>query len=387
MTVAPPMDPDPTHADPGELVFWFATTDDVDAVVALVQSAYRGEASRAGWTTEADLLDGQRIDAPMLAALLDQPDTEVVLARRGAELVACCELQRRPERSQAYLGMFAVHPTGQGRGVGRAVLDEAERIARDRWGMQELVLSVIDVRHDLIAWYDRRGYAPTGESAPFPYGDERFGVPRRPDLRFATFAKPLRRLTRWETDTGDGHSEWYVERFRTMAADGADLVGEARLVHALVPPRSRLLDAGCGPGRVGAELHALGHQVVGVDIDPVLVAAAEADHPGPRWLVGDLAHLDLASRGETEPFDGAVLAGNVLAFVAPETEPDVLRRVAAHVRPDGPVVVGFHVERLAVSEFDAAVAAAGLEVEHRFATWDLRRWHDDADFAVSVLRT
>lgn len=375
-----------TPAGDAILELGFATEADIPAVVDLVQAAYRGDASRAGWTTEADLIDGQRIDAAMLAELLARPDTEVLLVRQGGDLVACCELQRRPVERQAYLGMFAVDPRRQGRGTGRTVLTEAERIARDRWGSTELVLSVIEARHDLIDWYRRCGYEPTGETTPFPYGDERFGVPRRPDLRFATYAKVLRRPTRWETETGEGHSEWYIERFRTLAADGADLVGEARLVHALVPPRSRLLDAGCGPGRIGAELHALGHRVVGVDVDPVLVAAAEADHPGPRWLVGDLAHLDLVAVGEGEPFDAAVLAGNVLAFVAPDTEADVLRRVAAHVRSDGPVVVGFHLDKLPLVQFDAAVADAGLEVEHRFATWDLRRWHDDADFAVSVLR-
>jgi SAM-dependent methyltransferase len=194
-------------------------------------------------------------------------------------------------------------------------------------------------------------------------------------------AKP----TRWQTDTKPGHSEWYVERFRRMAAEGEDLGGEARLVDAMLPPRARVLDAGCGPGRVGAVLHERGHTVVGVDVDPVLIEAAEADHPGPRWLVADLAELDLA---DEEPFDGAVLAGNVMVFLAPGTETDVLRRVAAHVRPDGFVVTGFHVNReLALDAFDRAVTEAGLRLEHRFATWDLRAWHDDADFAVSVLRT
>lgn len=193
--------------------------------------------------------------------------------------------------------------------------------------------------------------------------------------------------TRWVTDTNDGHSEWYVERFRTMAAAGDDLGGEARLVDAMLRPRSRVLDAGCGPGRTGAVLHERGHHVVGVDADPVLIAAAEADHPGPRWLVADLAQLDLASTGEHEPFDGAVLAGNVMVFVAPGTETAVLERVADHVRPDGFVVTGFHVDRhLSLDDFDRCVAAAGLRVEHRFSTWDLRAWHDDADFAVSVLR-
>ncbi len=189
------------------------------------------------------------------------------------------------------------------------------------------------------------------------------------------------------TDTKPGHSEWYIERFRTMAAEGADLGGEARLVDAMVRPGSRVLDAGCGPGRLGAVLHERGHTVVGVDADPALIEAAEADHPGPRWLVADLSELDLPAMGEPDPFDAAVLAGNVLVFVAPGTETDVLRRVAAHVVPDGFVITGFHVNReLPLARFDECVVEAGLRVEHRFSTWDLRAWHDDADFAVTVLR-
>lgn len=193
-----------------------------------------------------------------------------------------------------------------------------------------------------------------------------------------------REPTRWETDTSSGHSEWYVERFRRLAAEGQDLAGEARLIDAMLPPRARVLDAGCGPGRVGAVLHERGHTVVGVDADPVLIEAAQADHPGAHWVVADLAELDLR---DEEPFDGAVLAGNVMVFLAPGTEAQVLRRVAAHVRPEGFVVTGFHVDReLSLADFDAAVLDAGLRLEHRFATWDLRAWHDEADFAVSVLR-
>lgn len=199
----------------------------------------------------------------------------------------------------------------------------------------------------------------------------------------------MTRPTRWQTDTEPGHSEWYVDRFRTMAAEGADLAGEARLIDAMVAPGSRVLDAGCGPGRLGAELHRRGHGVVGVDADPVLIEAAEADHPGPRWLVADLSTLDLpGTAGETEPFDVAVLAGNVMVFLAPGTEVDVLRRVAVHVRPDGAIVTGFHTDRdLTLAAFDTAITAAGLRVEHRFATWDLRAWRHDGNFAVTVLRT
>ena len=193
--------------------------------------------------------------------------------------------------------------------------------------------------------------------------------------------------TRWVTDHGAGHAQWYIERFRRMAAEGMDLAGEARLLDAMLARRSRVLDAGCGPGRVGAELAARGHQVVGVDADRELIEAAKSDHPGPTWLVGDLAELDLAAAGETEPFDAAVVAGNVMPFLAPGTEPVVLTRLAAHLRDDGFLVVGFGLDRgYALAEFDAQSATVGLVLEHRFATWDLRPWQDDAPFAVTVLR-
>ncbi|MFI7430044.1 class I SAM-dependent methyltransferase [Micromonospora sp. NPDC049836] len=193
--------------------------------------------------------------------------------------------------------------------------------------------------------------------------------------------------TRWVTETKPGHSQWYIDRFRQLAAEGADLAGEARLLDALVAPGARILDAGTGTGRVAAALAARGHTAVGVDADPALIEAARADHPGPRFLVADLAELDLAAQGEPEPFDAALIAGNVMVFVAPGTEPDVLARVAAHVRPDGLVVVGFDTGRgYPLADLDAHAAAAGLRLEHRFATWDLRPWHDDADWAVTVLR-
>jgi len=193
--------------------------------------------------------------------------------------------------------------------------------------------------------------------------------------------------TRWVSEHGPDHSQWYIDRFRRLAAEGADLAGEARLVDAMAPPRSRILDAGCGTGRVGAELDRRGHRVVGVDADAALIAAALADHPGPSWLVADLARLDLADLGHPELFDAAVLAGNVLPFVAPGTEGQVLARVAAHLRPDGFAVAGFGTDRgYELAGFDADIDAAGLLLEHRFATWDLRPWTDAAEFAVSVLR-
>ena len=193
--------------------------------------------------------------------------------------------------------------------------------------------------------------------------------------------------TRWVTETKPGHSEWYIERFRTMESEGADLAGEGRLVDAMVRRNARILDAGCGPGRTGAYLHQVGHHVVGVDADPKLIAAAEVDHPGPRWLTADLSELDLPALGEPDPFDAIVLAGNVMVFIAPGTEVDVLRGCAAHLADDGFIVTGFHTNRdLQLADFDQAIVDAGLRVEHRFATWDLRAWHPAADFAVSVLR-
>lgn len=192
--------------------------------------------------------------------------------------------------------------------------------------------------------------------------------------------------TRWVTDTDEGHSQWYIDRFRGMAAEGIDLAGEARLVDAMVPPRSRILDAGCGPGRTSAVLHARGHHVVGVDADPELIEAARHDHPGPRWIVADLADLDLPSLGEPDLFDAAVVAGNVMAFVAPDSETSVLRHIARHLKPDAFAVVGFHTDRYDVTAFDRHLRDAGFMLEHRFSTWDLRPWRADADFAVSVLR-
>ncbi|GAA1367761.1 GNAT family N-acetyltransferase [Catellatospora chokoriensis] len=162
---------------------------DVPAIVALVESAYRGDSSRAGWTTEADILQGQRTDAEAVAAQVADPDSVVLLAERGGELQACCHLERHD--GHAYFGMFAVRPLLQGGGLGKAVIAEAERYAADEWGVPEMHMTVISVRAELIAWYERRGYARTGQTSPFPYGDERFGLPQRDDLEFELLVKKL----------------------------------------------------------------------------------------------------------------------------------------------------------------------------------------------------
>jgi SAM-dependent methyltransferase len=193
---------------------------------------------------------------------------------------------------------------------------------------------------------------------------------------------------RWVTDHESGHSEWYVQRFRSLAAQGADLEGEARFLDALLPRHARVLDAGCGPGRVGAALYSRGHSVVGVDIDPILLAAAKEDHPGPVWLQADLATMDLSALGESDPFDAAIVAGNVMTFLAVGTGSQVLRRIAAHLKSGAPIAVGFGRDRgYDISTFDRDTQEANLTLEHRFATWDLRPWTTASDFAVSVLRT
>ncbi len=170
-----------------ELNFRAAVAADIPAIVALVESAYRGDSGRRGWTTESDLLDGQRTDAAGVAALLGQPQGKILLAERSGELLASCHVERRGDLG--YFGMFAVDPLRQRDGIGKAVLVEAERIARDHWGCRAMHMTVIVQRAELIAFYERRGYCRTGEFQPFPYGDARFGIPRRDDLRFEVLRK------------------------------------------------------------------------------------------------------------------------------------------------------------------------------------------------------
>jgi ribosomal protein S18 acetylase RimI-like enzyme len=171
------------------LTFRDATDADVDALVALIESAYRGDSSRAGWTTEADLLGGQRTDPQGVLEVIKAPESRLLTVERDGRIVACCQLEHHGDH--AYFGMFAVSPAQQGTGLGKIVMAEAERLAQETWGVTEMQMTVIDVREDLIAWYERRGYRRTGKTKPFPYGDERYGIPLRPDLRFELLVKPL----------------------------------------------------------------------------------------------------------------------------------------------------------------------------------------------------
>jgi SAM-dependent methyltransferase len=193
----------------------------------------------------------------------------------------------------------------------------------------------------------------------------------------------------WLQLTADdpGHSHAYVQRFRRLAEQGQDLVGEARLVDAMLQRESRVLDAGCGFGRVGGWLAGVGHEVVGVDIDPVLIATARGDHPDAHWIVGDLAELDLPAVGVSEPFDAIVCAGNVMAFVDRDARVEVLRRFAAHLRPDGRAAVGYGGGRgYPFDAFLADAAAAGLVPDLLLSSWHLHPFTEDSDFLVAVLR-
>lgn len=169
--------------------FHLATPDDVSDIIELVESAYRGDRSRRGWTTEADLLLGQRTDAEEIEGHIASSTAWLLLLREGARLVGSVLIEERP--SLAYLGMLAIDPTAQGSGWGRMILDEVERRVLAK-NVSVIEMTVIAQRVELIAWYERRGYRTTGEERPFPYGNERFGRPQRDDLYFKVLQKNLR---------------------------------------------------------------------------------------------------------------------------------------------------------------------------------------------------
>ncbi|AXE40041.1 GNAT family N-acetyltransferase [Acidipropionibacterium virtanenii] len=167
----------------------FAAPDDAGRIHRIVEAAYRAKGEGAGWTTESGLLDGQRTDLEEIGDLIDQRDGGLLTLREGSRIVATCQVERRPDH--AYFGMFAVDPAAQAHGLGKHLLSEACRVAREDWGLAEMRLTVIAARTDLIAWYERRGFRPTGATSPFPYGDERFGIPRVEGLHFVEFSMGL----------------------------------------------------------------------------------------------------------------------------------------------------------------------------------------------------
>lgn len=195
---------------------------------------------------------------------------------------------------------------------------------------------------------------------------------------------------RWFTQTQPGHSQWFIERFRRLEADGADLLGEARFADMLLERGARVLDAGCGTGRLAHALHAAGHTAYGVDVDPALIEAAEADHLGPAYAVVDLSDLSLEDVGG-EPVDLTICAGNVMVFLAEGTERRVLERLCAVTRAGGRVVLGFRRDdSYPFEQFDADLADLEqreiARVEQRLSTWHLDPYGPDADFGVTVLR-
>jgi SAM-dependent methyltransferase len=191
--------------------------------------------------------------------------------------------------------------------------------------------------------------------------------------------------TRWQgTDAPRGDE--YDARWRSLAASGQSVHGEADLVEALLRESggNRVLDAGCGTGRVAIELAARGFAVVGVDVDPAMLAAARAKNPELPWFDADLTDLETAVDGE---FDLAVLAGNVMIFLEPGTEGDVVGGVSAHLAPGGLLVSGFQIrpERLSLQRYDELAGHAGLQPVARWATWS-REPYTGGDYAVSVHR-
>lgn len=181
------------------------------------------------------------------------------------------------------------------------------------------------------------------------------------------------------------HARGYAERWRRIEASGKDIHGEARLIDAMAGRGARILDAGCGTGRIGGYLARAGHQVVGADLDAELIEVAREDHPGARWEVGNLAALDLRAQDGTRLlFDLQVCAGNVLTFLAGEERRPALARLAEHLAPEGRLVVGFGLDRgYDLDDFTADAAAGGLALQQRFSSWELHPAGDG--FLVGVL--
>ena len=167
-----------------------AVLTDIPALHRLIESAYRGEASRAGWTTEADLLDGQRTDPADLADVLADSKQGMLTAWRDGELTGCILIADRGE-GIGYFGMLSISPTLQGGGLGRRLVEAAHRALAERFGARCVRISVFPQRETLIGWYQRLGYRLTGATLPFPYGNPRFGLPKRDDLYFVVMEHEL----------------------------------------------------------------------------------------------------------------------------------------------------------------------------------------------------
>ncbi|WP_406378496.1 class I SAM-dependent methyltransferase [Streptomyces sp. NBC_01618] len=200
-------------------------------------------------------------------------------------------------------------------------------------------------------------------------------------------------MSRWEELTGGTSGQDYAERFAVLAGSGKDVHGEARFCAALVPAGARVLDAGCGTGRVTIRLTELGYDCVGVDLDASMLAVAQKEAPGLPWLQVDLARFDAALLGIAADFDLVVAAGNVFPLLAAGTEATVVERLAAALRPGGLIVAGFGLDEahlpvppsITLPEYDDSCAAAGLTFVDRFATWDADPY-DGGGYAVSVHR-
>ena len=187
-------------------------------------------------------------------------------------------------------------------------------------------------------------------------------------------------MSRWLRETGGSRGASYDRAFRELAASGVDVHGEAAFVADLVRPGARVLDAGCGTGRVAVELARRGHDVAGVDNDASMLDVARGSAQ-VRWYDADLAALDLPER-----FELVVAAGNVVVFLAEGTEQEVLRRLAAHLVPAGLLVSGWRTDRLSARAYDDLAAGAGLEPVAWWSTWDRAPWRDDADWCVRLHR-
>lgn len=197
--------------------------------------------------------------------------------------------------------------------------------------------------------------------------------------------------TRWERPDHAAIREQFEDRFRQMHTDGTDTAGEARFIDTLLDRGSAVLDAGCGTGRLTAELNLRGHLCVGVDKDAGLLHTARETHgPGHDFLEADLVNVtgeSLASAGLPRTYDLIAAIGNVMVFLAPGSERQVLRNFAALLKDDGRLVTGFATDRdYTLDNFDADAGAAGFVVEHRFGTWQLAPHDDDAGWATTVLR-